>query len=161
VSAEFVIDRSKPKHLDREFLFVKFSENENTIPVDAELPAALVQAASSPQDHSSAEDTPPSNVTERQEFWTEELRDNQLANGLWRPNRQRNGQHRFRRFAISGRLPRARPSCHCLWRPPNATLAIKPEAGRIKDVQLWHMRVQEIGVRLRQDFELIYRLHRQ
>jgi hypothetical protein len=53
---------------------MKFSENENTIPVDREPPAAPVQAASSPQDH----------------------------------------------------------------------------------VQLWHMRVQEIGVPLRQDFELIY-----
>ena len=35
-------------------------------------------------------------------------------------------------------------------------LTIKPEAGRIKDAQLWRERVQDIGVRLRQDIDLVY-----
>jgi hypothetical protein len=38
--------------------------------------------------------------------------------------------------------------------PWNAMLTIKPEAGRIKDPQLWRDRVQEIGARLRLDFDL-------
>ena len=40
--------------------------------------------------------------------------------------------------------------------PWNAMLTIKPEAGRIKDAQLWRERVQDIGARLRQDFDLVY-----
>ena len=40
-------------------------------------------------------------------------------------------------------------------RPWNAMLTIKPEAGRIKDAQLWRQRVQDIGARLRRDFDLI------
>ena len=40
-------------------------------------------------------------------------------------------------------------------RPWNAMLTIKPEAGRIKDPQLWRQRVQDIGARLRRDFDLI------
>jgi hypothetical protein len=34
-------------------------------------------------------------------------------------------------------------------------LTIKPEAGRVRDVQLWRQRVQDIGARLRRDFDLI------
>jgi hypothetical protein len=40
--------------------------------------------------------------------------------------------------------------------PWNAMLTIKPEAGRIEDAQLWRERVQDIGVRLRQDFDLVH-----
>ena len=40
--------------------------------------------------------------------------------------------------------------------PWNAMLTIKPEAGRIKDAQLWRERVQDIGARLRQDVDLVY-----
>ena len=40
--------------------------------------------------------------------------------------------------------------------PWNAILTIKPEAGRIKDAQLWRERVQDIGARLRQDVDLVY-----
>jgi hypothetical protein len=40
--------------------------------------------------------------------------------------------------------------------PWNAMLTINPEAGRIKDAQLWRERVQEIGARLRQDFDLVH-----
>jgi hypothetical protein len=40
-------------------------------------------------------------------------------------------------------------------RPWNAMLTIKPEAGRVKDVTLWRQRVQDIGARLRRDFDLI------
>jgi hypothetical protein len=39
--------------------------------------------------------------------------------------------------------------------PWNAMLTIKPEAGRIKDAQLWRERVQDIGARLRQDIDLV------
>jgi hypothetical protein len=37
-------------------------------------------------------------------------------------------------------------------------LTINPEAGPIKDAQLWRTRVQEIGTRLRQDFDVIHEL---
>jgi hypothetical protein len=40
--------------------------------------------------------------------------------------------------------------------PWNAMLTIKPEAGRIKDAQLWRERVQDIGARLRQDFDVVH-----
>lgn len=40
--------------------------------------------------------------------------------------------------------------------PWNAMLTIKPEAGPIKDAQLWRGRVQDIGARLRQDFDVIH-----
>jgi hypothetical protein len=42
--------------------------------------------------------------------------------------------------------------------PWNAMLTINPEAGPIKDAQLWRTRVQEIGTRLRQDFDVIHEL---
>jgi hypothetical protein len=40
--------------------------------------------------------------------------------------------------------------------PWNAMLTIKPEAGQIKDAQLWRERVQDIGVRMRQDFDVVH-----
>jgi hypothetical protein len=40
--------------------------------------------------------------------------------------------------------------------PWNAMLTITPEAGPVRDAQIWRTRVQDIGARLRQDFELIY-----
>jgi hypothetical protein len=40
--------------------------------------------------------------------------------------------------------------------PWNAMLTINPEAGPIKDAQLWRTRVLEIGARLRQDFDVIH-----
>ena len=39
--------------------------------------------------------------------------------------------------------------------PWNAMLTIKPEAGPVIDHLLWRSRVQEIGVRLRDDFDVI------
>jgi hypothetical protein len=39
--------------------------------------------------------------------------------------------------------------------PWNAMLTITPEAGRVKDAELWRTRVQDIGVRLRQDFDVL------
>jgi hypothetical protein len=40
--------------------------------------------------------------------------------------------------------------------PWNAMLTINPEAGPIKDAQLWRTRVLEIGARLRQDFDVTH-----
>jgi hypothetical protein len=40
--------------------------------------------------------------------------------------------------------------------PWNAMLTITPEAGRIKDAQLWRERVQDIGARLRQEFDILH-----
>lgn len=40
--------------------------------------------------------------------------------------------------------------------PWNAMLTIAPEAGPIKDARLWRTRVQEIGARLRQDFDITH-----
>ncbi|WP_375413027.1 hypothetical protein [uncultured Bradyrhizobium sp.] len=41
--------------------------------------------------------------------------------------------------------------------PWNAMLTIRPEAGRITDRALWRTRVQEIGARLRKQYDLIDR----
>jgi hypothetical protein len=35
-------------------------------------------------------------------------------------------------------------------------LTITPEAGRIKDAQLWRERVQDIGARLRHEFDIVH-----
>jgi hypothetical protein len=43
-------------------------------------------------------------------------------------------------------------------RPWNAMLTIKPEAGAIKDAKRWRERVQDIGARLRNDFDLIHEM---
>jgi hypothetical protein len=40
--------------------------------------------------------------------------------------------------------------------PWNAMLTIRPEAGSSIDFPLWLARVQEIGVRLREDFDILY-----
>jgi hypothetical protein len=40
--------------------------------------------------------------------------------------------------------------------PWNAMLTINPEAGPIKNAHLWRSRVQDIGVRVRQDFDVIH-----
>jgi hypothetical protein len=40
--------------------------------------------------------------------------------------------------------------------PWNAMLTIKPEAGSIKDARRWRERVQDIGARLRRDFDVIH-----
>jgi hypothetical protein len=40
--------------------------------------------------------------------------------------------------------------------PWNAMLTINPEAGPIKDARLWRTRVQDIGARLRHDFDIIH-----
>jgi hypothetical protein len=40
--------------------------------------------------------------------------------------------------------------------PWNAMLTIKPEAGPIKDARRWRERVQDIGARLRRDFDVIH-----
>jgi hypothetical protein len=40
--------------------------------------------------------------------------------------------------------------------PWNAMLTIKPEAGSVRDARRWRERVQDIGARLRRDFDIIH-----
>jgi hypothetical protein len=40
--------------------------------------------------------------------------------------------------------------------PWNAMLTVNPEAGPIKDAPLWRTRVQDIAVRLREEFDVMY-----
>ena len=144
-------------NLDQEFSFKELTEHDDAA-VDDKSSTEQMDAPPSPDDHFMVEASSASEATQWQEFGApEELGDEQTASG--RGTRTATEMADIILNAL--RSVDGVPERGCLVtvygaNPWNAMLTIKPEAGRIKikDAQLWRTRVQEIGARLRQDFEV-------
>ena len=140
-------------NLDQDFQY----NDEDADPVDVKSPAAPTGAVTDAEDHSSVKGTSTSEASEWQDFRIEELASekvtseraartaSEMADIILNALRSVDGvPERGFLITVYGANP---------W---NAMLTITPEAGGIKDAQLWRMRVHEIGVRLRHDFEVTH-----
>jgi hypothetical protein len=144
-------------NLDEEFHFVGPANDENTDLVDERSAAAPTRAATNAGDHSPVQAIPASQAAEWQDFRIEELAGEKVVSG--RPARTASEMADIILNAlrsVDGVPERGFLVTVYGANPWNAMLTITPEAGPIKNAQLWRMRVHELGARLRRDFEVMH-----
>ena len=144
-------------NLEHELSFLASANPESTASVDTGSPdQASIEPAIGPSEHPLAHDASDS-TAERQEVQPRKLGVDQVVSDpkaktpsemadiiLGALRSVRGVPERGFQVTVYGANP---------W---NAMLTIMPEAGPVRDAQIWRTRVQDIGIRLRQDFELIY-----
>jgi len=144
-------------NLDLESPLVEPTNDESSDPVDNGSPPAPMKAVTDPEDYVSAKYTPTSEAGDWEEFRSKKL-------GAQEPVIEREARTASAMADIIldalrsvGDVPERGFQVTVYGSNPwNAMLTIKPEAGPVRNAELWRTRVQDIGVRLRQDFDLIY-----